>query len=202
MKSKTSLISIFYLLLFASCKRTNEQLIREAVRLTDKKDYKKAIEIYTTVINNNDKIELAYFNRGRCYYYIDQYDSALKDFNAVLANKPTSGIIITVNPNSPAATEEDRTKVPYNDVLYQRAIVKVYTDSMQSSYRDFQTLIDANYEKAFCTIWQGDIWHMIGNDEKACKFMQRAKRLATSEEEIKEADKMIKEYCQATRSVP
>jgi tetratricopeptide (TPR) repeat protein len=202
MKSRTSLILIIYLLLFASCKRTNEQLIQEAVRLTNKKNYKKAIDIYTTVITNNDKIELAYYNRGRCYYDIDQYDSALKDFNTILSDKPTSGIIITINPNSPAATEEDRTKVPYNDALYQRAIVKVYMDSIKSSYRDFQTLIDANYEKAFCTIWQGDIWHMIGNDEKACKFMQRARRLAISEEEIKEADKMIKEYCQAISRVP
>lgn len=189
------LIFIVCLFLFVSCKQTNEQLIREAVELTEKKNYKKAIDIYTKVIDNNNQIELAYFNRGQCYYHIDDYELALKDFNTILSRKPTSGIVMTINPKSPVATEEDRTKVSYNDAFYQRAIVKVYMDSIESSYQDFQTLIDINYEKVFCIIWQGDIWHIIGNDEKACRFMQRAMRLAKSEEEIKEAEDMIKEYC-------
>lgn len=195
MKSKTGLVFIIWLLLFASCKQTNEQLIQEAVRLAGKEKYQEAIAIYTKVINNNNNIELAYFNRGKCYYNISQYDSALDDFNTILSGKPTNGIIITINPDSAAANEEDKTKVPYSDAVYHRAMTKVYMDSLQSAYRDFQTLIDANYEKVFCTIWQGDIWHILGNNEKACRFMQRAKRLATSEEERKEADKMIKEYC-------
>lgn len=177
-------------------------MIREAVSLTEKKNYAKAIDIYTKVINNNNKIELAYFNRGRCYYYIDNYELAVKDFDTIIARKPTSGIVMTINPDSPAASEEDRTKVSYNDAFYQRAIVKFYMDSIESSYQDFQALIDVNHEKVFCTIWQGDIWHIVGNDEKACRFMQRARRLAMSEEEIKEADKMIKEYCRATSHVP
>ncbi len=195
MRLKSLLILITCLFHFVSCKQTNEQLIREAERLTEKKNYGKAIDIYTKVINNNNKIELAYFNRGQCYYHIDNYELALRDFDTIIARKPTSGIVMTINPDSPAASEEDRTKVLYNDAFYQRAIVKVYMDSIESSYQDFQTLIDVNYEKTFCTIWQGDIWHIVGNDEKACRFVQRARRLAKSEEEIKEADKMIKEYC-------
>ncbi|MGZ5133679.1 MAG: tetratricopeptide repeat protein [Chitinophagaceae bacterium] len=200
MKSRTTLVFIIYSLFLASCKQTNEQLVQEAVRLASKKKFQEAIAIYTKVVSNNNKIELAYFNRGKCYHNISQYDSALNDFNTILSGKPTNGIIISINPDSPDAIEEDRAKVPLNDLFYHRAMTKVYMDSMQSAYRDFQMLIDANYKKAFCTIWQGDIWHILGHNEKACRFMQRAKRLATSDEERKEADKKIKEYCLAGSS--
>ena len=202
MRRKSLLVLIICLFHFVSCKQTNEQLIREAVGQTEKKNYKKAIRIYTEVINNNNKIELAYFNRGQCYYHIDNYELAVRDFDTIISGKPTTEIVMTINPNSPGASEEDRTKVSYNEAFYQRAIVKVYMDSIESSYQDFQSLIDVNYEKVFCTIWQADIWHIVGNDEKACRFVQRARRLAKSEEEIKEADKMIKEYCQAVSRVP
>jgi tetratricopeptide (TPR) repeat protein len=189
------LIPIICLFLLASCKQTNEELIQEGVRLANKKNYKEAIDIYTKIITNNNKIELAYFYRGQCYYQMDEHELALKDFNKILLGKPTSGVIIPVNPDSPVATEEDRTKVTYNDALFQRAIVSFFMDSVQSSYRDFQTLIDANYKKVFCIIWQADIWHTTGNDEKACRFLQRARRLATSEEEINEVEEMTKEFC-------
>ena len=172
MSPKSLLVLIVCLFHFVSCKQTNEQLIREAVGLTEKKNYGKAIRIYTEVINNNNKIELAYFNRGLCYYHIDNYELAIRDFDTIISGKPTTAIVMTINPNSPGASEEDRTKVSYNEAFYQRAIVKVYMDSIESSYQDFQSLIDVNYEKVFCTIWQGDIWHIIGNDEKACRFMQ------------------------------
>ena len=185
------------LFLLASCKQTNEQLIQEAVSLANKKNYKEAIDIYTKIITNNNKIELAYFYRGQCYHQMDEYELALKDFNRILSAKPTSGVDITVNPDRPAETEEDRTKVSYHDALFQRAIVSFFMDSVQSSYRDFQTLIDANYKKVFCIIWQADIWHTTGNDEKACRFLQRARRMATSEDEIKEVEEMTREFCAA-----
>jgi tetratricopeptide (TPR) repeat protein len=182
-------------LLILSCKRTNEQLIQEAIRLVNKEKYKEAIDIYTKVINNNNKIELAYFNRGQCYSSIRQYDLAYKDFDTLLSRDPTESVVFTISPNSPIASEEDRTKVSLDAVFYERAIVKFYMDSVQSAYEDFQTLINLGYEKAFCTMWQGDLWHVSGDDKKACEFMQKARKLSTSDEEKKEAEKMIKEYC-------
>jgi tetratricopeptide (TPR) repeat protein len=43
------------------------------------KEKQKAIEDYTSSIEINDKIE-AYYNRGKVYFYLEQYFMALKDF--------------------------------------------------------------------------------------------------------------------------
>lgn len=124
-------------------------------------------------------------NRNWLIFTGDEHELALKDFNKILSGKSISE----------TTAEEDKTNVSYHDALFQRAIVRFSMDSVQNSYRDFQTLIDANYKKVFCIIWQADIWHTTGNDEKACRFLQRARRLATSEEEIKAVAGMTKELC-------
>lgn len=109
--------------------------------------------------------------------------------------------IFTLNEDSPFADEEARAQVPYNDALYQRAQVKYFMDSLKSSFIDFQTLVDNNYEeKSNCLLWQGTIYIRSGKTDKACTYFDNAKQVALTNSDINEADKMIATYCRKTNN--
>jgi tetratricopeptide (TPR) repeat protein len=57
-----------------------------------RKEKQKAIEDYTSSIEINNKIE-AYYNRGKAYFYLEQYFMALKDFLKVKELDPSNPLI-------------------------------------------------------------------------------------------------------------
>lgn len=187
------------LFLFASCKQSNEELLDKAYYLSNEKKYDEAIKIYTKVIERNDRLQLAYYNRGFAYMAMKEYEKALADFNRVMALQTVGGFTVSYNPNMPFAGEEVKAGVPYMDALYQAAQVKFHMDSSQSSFKDFQTLVENNYEqKSNCILWQGTILYSIRKQEKACEYFQRAKAIAVNDDEKNEADLMISTYCNET----
>jgi tetratricopeptide (TPR) repeat protein len=183
-----------------SCKQTNEDLLDKADKLAKQKKYNEAIETYTEVIKRNSKLQAAYYNRGFTYLKIKKYDEALADFNKVMTLQSHGDFIITYNRDSPFADEEARAQVPYNDALYERAQVKFYMDSLKSSFQDFQTLINSNYEKSNCMVWQGTIWIKDGKPDRACEYFEKAKQLAQTDYDKQEAEEMIKTYCRTTNN--
>ncbi len=192
---------ITLLVLFASCKQTNEQLLDKAYVLSKKKEYDKAIDVYNKVIKSNNKLQLAYYNRGFAYLGQKQYDKALWDFNKVMALQTHGSFIMTYNQDSPFADEEAKAQVPYNDALYQRAQVKYFMDSLKSSFIDFQTLVDNSYEeKSNCVLWQGTIYLRSSKTDKACEYFGKAKQFALIDDDRNEADKMLKTYCGRTNN--
>jgi len=201
MNIKTTFSLITLLILFASCKQTNEQLLDKAYDLSKKKQYDKAIEVYNKVIKSNSKLQLAYYNRGFAYLGLKQYDKALWDFNKVMALQTHGNFIMTYNQDSPFADEEAKAQVPYNDALYQRAQAKYFMDSLKSSFIDFQTLVDNNYEeKSNSILWQGTIYIRSGKTDKACEYFDKAKQFALTDDDRNEAEKMLKTYCGQTNN--
>jgi len=178
-----------------SCKETNEQLISKGVRLSKEKKYNESIAVFTEVILRNPKLQLPYYNRGFDYMALKKYKNALDDFNKVITLQKRGDFVFIPNPNSPFADEESRASVSYYDALYQRAQVKFYMDSIQSSYVDFKELIDNYYEVSNCYLWQGVLWIKDGKSEKACEYFDKARLYARNEDEVQEADKMTKSYC-------
>lgn len=196
--SLKTIFTFITLLFLTSCKESNEQLIEKAIKLGKQGKYEKAIEIYTKVINRNSKLQIAYYNRGFEYLATKNYSKALADFNKVMALQSYGNIRITYNQNSSLSNEEIRAQVPYHDALYQRAQVKFHMDSLKSSFLDFQTLIDNNYEeKSNCISWQGTIWIRDGKKDKACEYFAKSKQFALTKDDRQEADEMIKTYCEA-----
>jgi tetratricopeptide (TPR) repeat protein len=189
------------LVLFPSCEETNEQLLDTAYNLIKEKKYDKAIEVYNKVIKSSNKLQLAYYNRGFAYLATKNYDKALWDFNKVMDLQTHGNFIVTYNQNSPFADEEVKAQVPYNDALYQRAQVKYFMDSLKSSFIDFQTLVDNNYEeKSNCVLWQGTIYVRSGKTDRACEYFDKAKQFALTDNDRNEADKMLKIYCGQTNN--
>jgi tetratricopeptide (TPR) repeat protein len=194
MKTKISILAIFCFLI--SCKQTNDQLFDKAYALTKEKRYNKAIEIYNQLIKRNRKLQLAYYNRGFCYMDTKQYSKASADFNEVMDLQTNGDYIVTFNKDLPYASDEVKAQVPYNDALYERAQAKYYSDSLKSSFIDFQALVDNNYEeKTNCIIWQGTILVRFRKNEKACEYFEKARSLATNQNDIQEADRFINQYC-------
>ena len=196
MSFKLSICIVSVAIIAASCKQTNADLINRGVALAKQKKYKEAINLYTKVINRNDKIQLAYYDRGFSFIAIKNYSLALRDFNKVLSLQTIGDFVYTENPNTSFASDEARMQVPYNDALYQRAQIKFYMDSLRSAFKDFQTLVNSDYQKSNCLAWQGTIWIRNGNKDKACEYFERAKQTASSEEDKQDANDFIKTYCQ------
>jgi tetratricopeptide (TPR) repeat protein len=201
MNFKPIFIFIASLYLLTSCKQTNEQLLDNAYNLDKQKKYDKSIEVYSEVIKRNSKLQLAYYNRGFAYLQTKKYDKALADLDKIIALQTHGDFIITYNKDMPYADEEIRAQVPYNDALYQRAQVKYFMDSLKSSFIDFQTLVDNDYEeKSNCILWQGTIYIRNGKTDKACKYFDNAKQVALSDDDRNEANEMIKTYCGQTNN--
>lgn len=173
----------------------------KAYNLSKQKKYDKAIEVYNKVIKSNNKLQLAYYNRGFAYLGTKNYDKALWDFNKVMALQTYGSFIMTYDQDSPFADEEAKAQVSYNDALYQRAQVKYFMDSLKSSFIDFQTLVDNSYEeKSNCVLWQGTIYVRNGKIDKACEYFNKAKQFALTDDDRNEADKMLKTYCGQTNN--
>ena len=176
-------------------------MINDGVALANKGKYREAIEKYSKVISNNNKIQLAYYNRGLCYINTREYLKALGDFDTILNLKTPggSGFIIEVNSQVPGADEETKFQVSYDEGIYGRAQARYYLDSLQNSYSDFQNLVDKNYrQKVICILFQSDIWHATGDDSTACKFANRARKIAKTQDEIMDCDSTIRSYCGKT----
>jgi tetratricopeptide (TPR) repeat protein len=196
MRFKPYLYFILISFIFSACTPSNEELFDKAYKLGKQQKYDEAIKIYTQIISRNNQLQLAYYNRGIDYLSKKSYNQALADFNKVLSLQTVGDFHVTYNENTPVADDVARTQVPYNDALYQRAIVKFYMDSARSSFIDFQTLVDDNDEqKSNCIIWQGTLWVKIGKLEKACEYFHKAKQFANTTDDKQEADEMIKTYC-------
>ena len=171
-------------------------MLDKAYKLSQQKKYDKAIKIYTDVIIRNDKLQIAYYNRGLAYIAAKQYRNALADFDKVMSLKTVGGIIMTYNQDFPLAAEETRAQVPYDDALYQRAQVKYFMDNLGSSFIDFRTLVDKDYqEKSNCILWQGTICVRSGKTDKGCEYFDKAKQFAVTDDDKNEADEMINTYC-------
>ena len=188
---------LFLIVLFTSCKLTNEELLDTAYTFQKEKKYDKAIETYNQVIKRTRKLQLPFYNRGIIYMELEKYNEALVDFNTVLSLQPDqNGIILVMNPNSPFASEKDRCQVPRLDVMYQIAQANYYMDSLRSALNGFQTLIANNYEeKSNCLLWAGTIMIRYGKKEKACEYFNSAKLAAITSEDITEADRIFNENC-------
>ncbi len=196
MKAKIFFALVAFIMLLSSCKQTNEQLIQEAIELSNKNQYQKAIKIYSTVIKNNKKLQLPYYNRGLCYRHIKDNFKAFNDFNKVLSMQTYGDFIITYNQETPFTNEETQLQVPYNDAFYQRAQVKFYLDSLKSAFDDFDLLVLNNYfKKSNCILWQGTIALKEGDSSQACKYFEKAKMFALTEDEIKEVEEIPEINC-------
>jgi tetratricopeptide (TPR) repeat protein len=201
MNRSTFFILIIVISFFASCKQTNRELLDKGIDLSKQKNYADAIQIYTQVIHNNNKLQLAYYNRGFCFFKLKNYPNALADFNTVMALRAKADLDISKKLSD--VSEEILGEVSYNDALYERAQVKFYMDSTKSSFNDFQVLLDTFYpEKSNCLLWQGALCLKQKQTDSACYYFKESKQTALTPDDKQQADKMIIIYCGQPVAIP
>jgi tetratricopeptide (TPR) repeat protein len=145
----TYILAIIAIYLFG-CQEINEQVIHEGNLLLDQGNDSGAIKEFSKVIARNKKLQVAYYDRSLCYTDLKEYALALKDLNIIFALQGDGPFSFVMNPNSPFATEEDKSQVQTMTVLFERAKVKFLMDSLKSSFIDFQTCLDNQYQMNKC----------------------------------------------------
>jgi tetratricopeptide (TPR) repeat protein len=164
--------------------------------LANQKKYQEATKVYTKVINRNNKIQLAWYERGMCFAHLNNYSLALRDFDKVIALKTVGGYIMELNSEAaPILGDEARFQVPYDDVIYQRATVKADIDSLESAFNDFKFLVERNYKKSNCSAWQGLLYLQAGDTQTACDYFQKAKTFAQTDFDKTNAERELKKHC-------
>lgn len=191
------IIFIFLLLVATvSCKEKQESvqdLVNKGVDLVDQKKFEEGIALYSKAIKQNPKVQLAYYNRGIAYTEIKEYNKAVADFDKILQLKNNLVKMIDSDFNPSA---EGQGQVDYGNVFYQRAVVKSYMDSLQSSFNDFQRAIEYRYsDSSNCLVLQGVLFGRAGKHENACEYFEKAKKAAQTTAQQKEAISMINNYC-------
>jgi tetratricopeptide (TPR) repeat protein len=176
MNSKILITISLILILLCSCKQSIKQLFGQGQYYEQRENYKDAIKIYNEIIDRDSNIQLAYFNRGMCFAYLDQNINAIRDFDKVMAMQPVpSGLVMRLNRDLPFLPDEERWKVPYEEALYERAESEYFMDSLKSAFVDFRNALSLGYDpKSKCYRWLGIIYWETGNKEKGCEFLQRA----------------------------
>jgi tetratricopeptide (TPR) repeat protein len=184
-----------------SCKEkqaTVQDLVDKGVDLVNQNKFEDGIALYSKAIKQNPKVQLAYYNRGIAYSEIKEYTKAIVDFDKVLQLK-NNVVRMIDNDFNPSA--EGQGQVDFGDIFYQRAVVKSYIDSLQSSFNDFQNAIANGYsDSSNCLVWQGVLLGRAGKHEKACEYFEKAKKAAQTTSQQEEANSMISKYCSETKN--
>jgi len=192
LKILIGLLSLSFL--FGGCKKTDEQLLDEALSYYQSKNYNEAIRINSKVINSNKKLQEPYYNRAFCYWKLNKLDSALTDFQKVLDLHMIGNFQFELNKNSPFASDEAKFQVSYNDALYQKAQLEYELNNLKGSFEDFKRLVNEDYEKSNCFLWLGTIMLRQGKQTKALNYFNLSKKAATNKEDIDEANRLLRQF--------
>ena len=195
MHCKPVAVILLLAIFLPGCEPPVEQLFRLGDDYYNGKQYEKALEQYDRIIHHNGKIQQAYYDRALCYIELQKYPQALGDLNKLVGMQTQGDYIITFNKNFPNASEEMQWQVDYHEVLFQRAIVRYYMDSLRSASADLQACIDNQYRAGTCTIWKGLLWLRAGEKEKGCALFQKVFQEATDSAEKDLARSMIDSNC-------
>jgi tetratricopeptide (TPR) repeat protein len=159
-----------------SCKPDIDQLFTEAKQFSNNGQYEKAIEVYNKILGRDSLNQLAYFNRGRCYYFLERNKEAVSDYNKVIILQPPSDgqIEFRWNRGSPFAPKEGRYKVYYEEAVFERAVTEYQMDSAKKAFTDFQVCLDIGYEKTVCKRYIGCLYIAYQKKEKGCSLLKEA----------------------------
>lgn len=80
----TSLLSVFVIAQTSEDAKKFQQHLNDGNIAYTRRDFQTAIEYFSQAINIYPKVPQLFFNRGLCYSYIRDYDSAIKDYNKAL----------------------------------------------------------------------------------------------------------------------
>jgi tetratricopeptide (TPR) repeat protein len=163
-------------MIFTSCRPSIKQLFLEADNYYKADQYEKALDVCEKIIKKDSTNQLAYYYRGKCYFYLDKNKEALADFNKILSLQPVpNGLTFRLNRNLPYISDKERYKVYYEEALFERAMTEYYMDSFKNAFHDFRDCIGLGYEpKSDCYRYLGIIYIDYRQNDKGCEMLKKA----------------------------
>lgn len=137
---------------------------------------------------------LAYYNRAKNHYRIENTDSALIDINKAYALATVNSYKIdSMNININIHVQsiyDDKYNVPILDILFERGLIFLKMDSLDKAYIDINNCISNEELSAQAHYWRGIINQKIGDVKAACQDLNIALDYGVEDAQIE-----IDKYC-------
>ncbi len=153
---KTVLLLVAFIITFNTLASQQEGFIESAYNAIIEKNYPQAITNYTKLIENQPNYAPAYYGRGLAYFYMDNLDKTMSDFQmAIDIDKNYNeayyglGIVYSKKKNSKEAINHFTTAIRLNSnyalAYYARGIAYYELDELDNRAIE----IDPNYGLAY-----------------------------------------------------
>lgn len=155
-------------------------------------EYQRAIKDYTKAIELNSKFEYAYNNRGCTYNNMGEYQKALKDYTKAIELDPeyvnaydNRGYTYfnmgefqkALNDYTKAIEINPQLSYPYKHMGILKNKCEEYDQALE--YLNKAINLDESYKAAYET--RAEVYHALGDHEKAKKDEERAEALSDTE---------------------
>ena len=154
-------LSVIVLLAFSISAFAQDDLEIQAEEATKQRDFNKAIELYTQMIEKNEKVVTAHFERGMLYVYVQEYQKAVDDMDYVIEKRPDNA-----------------------DAWNLRGLIYSYKPDYDKSIADYNKAIELDPEFGAAYINRGVAYIDLEKDSLALKDLNQAAKYWSDNPEI------------------
>ena len=165
-----------------------KDLFSSGVNFLAKKEFDKAIEDYTKLIEFDPKHAFAYHNRGYAYERIEKYDKAIEDYTKSIELEPKHAFAYRSRGDAYERIEkydkaiEDYTKSieldPSDAFVYRsRGYAYKKIEKYDKAIEDYTKLIELDPSDAFVYVIRGHTYEKVGKHVKATADFNRAAKI-------------------------
>jgi tetratricopeptide (TPR) repeat protein len=163
-------------------------LLETASSYCQKDDFKQGIHLYSQYITQNNQNPVAFYQRGKAYFKIKDYQAAQSDLTKAIRLKPDSaelyaerGLIYYMAKQQDVSMSDFNTAVemePENPFRYaSRAFIKDNLNDLEGAKNDYQKALELDPEDAISHNNLGLVLGKMGSHKKAEKHYENAEKL-------------------------
>lgn len=149
-----TLTAVLFIMFAASANSQMEKWTNEGKQALQSRNYTKAIELFTRVIDHNPKNLQALYHRGMAYLYSGKYNESIDDFSRAIQIDP-------------------KLSDPYNN----RGLAYGYIGKVDEALADFNKAIEYDSDFAEAYMNRGSAYVAQGNYKAALKDINKAIKL-------------------------
>ncbi len=160
-------------------------LLESAANYCAKGEYQQGIHLYSQYIKENNKDAKAYYQRGKAYFKIKDYNAAVSNLNKAMKLAPDDahltgerGLIYFMAEKKDKAMDDFNTAVkldPKNPFRYaSRAFIKDRLNDLEGAKEDYQKALEIDPEDAISYNNLGLVLDKMGYRKKAADHFDKA----------------------------
>lgn len=163
-------------------------LLETASSYCQKGDFKQGIHLYSQYITQNNQNPVAFYQRGKAYFKIKDYQAAQSDLSKAIKLKPESaelfaerGLVYYMAKQPDNAMADFNKAVdmePQNPFRYaSRAFIKDHLNDLEGAKKDYQKALELDPEDAISHNNLGLVLGKMGNHKKAEQHYKDAEKI-------------------------